>query len=150
MHEFSAGWWAAQKGGPASCTTGQASGLHIKTGWRLHSKLGCVKRWAGGLPFSEAHPALFRSPPAFLCSPPARPSVFCAACQTFTFFIWKHGPPMSVIPSSIWNQCCHSVMKKNPRIYLEKKTESNKKTQTYKMYKEVKTKLEMYASGTCT
>jgi len=25
------------------------------------------------------------------------------------------------------NQCCHSVMNKNPRIYLEKKTENNKK-----------------------
>jgi len=25
-------------------------------------------------------------------------------------------------------QCCHSVMKKNTRIYLEKKTENNKKT----------------------
>jgi len=26
------------------------------------------------------------------------------------------------------DQCCHSVMNKNPRIYLEKKTENNKKT----------------------
>jgi len=41
-------------------------------------------------------------------------------------------------------------MKKNPRIYLEKKTENNKKPQTYKMFKKVKSKLEMYASGTCT
>jgi len=31
-----------------------------------------------------------------------------------------------------------------------KKKENNKKPQTYKMLKEVKTKLEMYASGTCT
>jgi len=28
-----------------------------------------------------------------------------------------------------------SVMKKNPRIYLERKTENNKKTQTCKMFK---------------
>jgi len=33
------------------------------------------------------------------------------------------------------NQCCHSVMKKNPRFYLEKKPENNKKKQTYKMFK---------------
>jgi len=32
-------------------------------------------------------------------------------------------------------QCCHSVMKKNPRIYLEKTQENNKKPQTYKMFK---------------
>ena len=38
----------------------------------LHSKMGCGKGWAEGLPFS-------------------------AACQKFTFFIWKHGPPISVI-----------------------------------------------------
>jgi len=41
-------------------------------------------------------------------------------------------------------------MKKNPRIYLEKKPENNKKTQTYKMLKKVKTKLEMNASDSCT
>ena len=32
------------------------------------------------------------------------------------------------------NQCCHSVMNKNPRIYLEKKTENNKKNQTYQTF----------------
>jgi len=34
-------------------------------------------------------------------------------------------------------------MKKNPRIYLQKKTENNKKAQTSKMLKKVKTKLEI-------
>jgi len=32
--EFSAGWRAAQKGGPVGCTTGWASGLHIKVVWQ--------------------------------------------------------------------------------------------------------------------
>jgi len=32
-HEFSVGWQAAQKGGPAGCTAERASGLHIKAGW---------------------------------------------------------------------------------------------------------------------
>jgi len=41
-------------------------------------------------------------------------------------------------------------MKKNPRIYLEKKTENNKKTQTYKMFIKVQTKLEKHATGTCS
>jgi len=41
-------------------------------------------------------------------------------------------------------------MKKNLRIYLEKHPENNKKPQTYKMLKKVKTKFEMYANGTCT
>jgi len=38
-------------------------------------------------------------------------------------------------------------MKKNLRIYLEKTPENNKNPQTYKMFKKVKTKLEMYATG---
>ena len=75
---FPRGWQAAHKGGPAGCTTGRASGLH--------NTLGCGKGRAGGLLLSATCPAHFRSPPA-------RPSVFCAACQQFTFFIWKHGPP---------------------------------------------------------
>jgi len=41
-------------------------------------------------------------------------------------------------------------MKKNLRIYLEKKTENNKKNRHTKRKKKVKTKLEMYTSGTCT
>jgi len=85
-HEFSAGSRAAQKGGPAGCTTGQASGLHIK--------LAYGKGWAGGLPFSPARPALFHNlMDRLLCSPLARPSVFSAARRKFTFFIWKYGPP---------------------------------------------------------
>jgi len=41
-------------------------------------------------------------------------------------------------------------MKKNPRIYLEKKQKIIKKLQTYKMFAKVKTKLEKHATGTCT
>jgi len=33
-HELSTGWRAAQKSGPAVCTTGLAGGLHIKGGQR--------------------------------------------------------------------------------------------------------------------
>jgi len=55
------------------------------------------------------------------------------------FFAW----------GAISKQCCQSFMKKNPRIYLEKKN-NIKKTQTYKMLKKFKNKLETYASGTCT
>jgi len=47
-------------------------------------------------------------------------------------------------------QCCHSVMKKNPIIYLDKKQENNEKKQTQKCLKKVKTKLEKHATGTCT
>jgi len=54
-HEFSAGWRAAQKGGPLGCTLRRAGGLHIK--------LGCGKGRGGGLHFSTARPVLFRSPP---------------------------------------------------------------------------------------
>ena len=53
-HELSAGWRAAQSG-PAGCTTGLASGLHIK--------LRCGKGRFQGMPFSAARPDLFRSPP---------------------------------------------------------------------------------------
>jgi len=38
-------------------------------------------------------------------------------------------------------------MKKNPRIYFEKKKENNKKPRHTKCLKKVKTKLEMHATG---
>jgi len=42
-------------------------------------------------------------------------------------------------------------MKKKPRIYLEKKTENNKKTQTYKMFRKSQNQLEKHGIGTtCT
>jgi len=37
-------------------------------------------------------------------------------------------------------QRCHSVMKKNPRTYLENSPENNKKIQTYKMFKKSQNK----------
>jgi len=47
--------------------------------------------------------------------------------------------------------CCLSVnqlcYEDKPRFCLEKKTENNIKRQTYNMLKNVKTKLEMYATG---
>jgi len=46
-------------------------------------------------------------------------------------------------------QCCHSVMKKNPRIYLEKPHKKIKKNRHTKYLKKVKTKLEKHATGTC-
>jgi len=42
------------------------------------------------------------------------------------------------------------VKKKNPRIYLEKTSENNKKNRHTKCLKKFKTKLEMHATGTCT
>ena len=36
---------------------------------------------------------------------------------------------------TVHTQCCHSVMKKNPAFTLKKKTENDKNTQTYKMFK---------------
>jgi len=35
-------------------------------------------------------------------------------------------PKMAILKKCI-KQCCHSVMKKNPRIYLEKNPENDKK-----------------------
>ena len=71
-NKFSTGWGDAQKGRPSDCTTGRASGLHIK--------LGCGKRRAGGLPFSAAHPALFYSQPDLLFVQPVGPP-FCLLCS---------------------------------------------------------------------
>jgi len=85
-HEFSADWRAAQKGGPVR--------LHYKTGQRSAEKSGpegCGKERAGGLRKRAGRRA------ALFCRP-RRPSVFCAARRKFTFFVWKHGPPISVIP----------------------------------------------------
>jgi len=91
-HDFSADWGAAQKGGAAGCTTGRASGLHIKAGYTVRLSWAAEKSRpegfpflrAGGLSCSAVRAALFRSPPAY-------PSVFCAARRKFTFFVWKHG-----------------------------------------------------------
>jgi len=64
---------AALQDGPVGCTLRRAGGLYIK--------LGCGKGWAGGLPCFSASPPFFAARwTAFLCSPPARPSVFCVAC----------------------------------------------------------------------
>jgi len=72
-HEFFAGWRAAQKGGPAGCTTGWASGLHIKA--------VCILSWAEDKDGLEGCPFLQPDGPPFLCSPPVRPSVLCAAAR---------------------------------------------------------------------
>jgi len=114
-HEFSTGWRAAQKGRPASCTTGRASGLHIKAVWGLHSKLGCGKGRAGGLHFSAARPALFRSPPDRLFVQPAG-SPFCLLCsrparRKFTFFIWKHGSPARLALQLVLSDNCLPALK---------------------------------------
>jgi len=92
---------AAQKGGPAGCTAGRASGLHIK--------LGYGKGRAGGLLFSAARwTALLFSPPKIHVfhleirpsSPPGPPALllvlslssglpdwlFDAKCHKFGFF----------------------------------------------------------------
>jgi len=58
-HELSAGWRAAQKSGPAGCTTGLAGGLHIKGASGLHIKLGCGKGQSGRLPFFAARRLVF-------------------------------------------------------------------------------------------
>jgi len=64
----------------------------ISGGWRAAHWTWLRKRacWRAALFYSLPCPfpqlALF-------CSPPAPPSVFCAARQKFTFFIWKHGLP---------------------------------------------------------
>jgi len=58
-----AGQQTALQNGPVGCTLRQAGGLHIK--------LGCGKGRVGGLPFSAARSALFRSPPDRLFVQPA-------------------------------------------------------------------------------
>jgi len=66
-HEFSMGWRAAQKGGMAGCTLS----------WPTE------KGGPEGCPFLQpALPLSATRLTAFLCSPPARPSVFSAARQT--------------------------------------------------------------------
>jgi len=47
------------------------------------------------------------------------------------------------------HECCLSVMKKNPRIHLEKSQKIIKKTDIQNV-KKVETKFETYATGTCT
>jgi len=88
-HEFSAGWQAAQKGGPAGCTTGQASGLHIKLAYR--------KGQARGLPFSAVRPALFCNPPDHLIMQPislSKVRIFHLETQPSS----RVGPTIRVIP----------------------------------------------------
>jgi len=88
-----AGRQAALQDWPVGCTLTGAGGLHIK--------LGSGKGQSGGLPFSAAH----RN--AFLCSPPAHPSVLSSVQPTdsshFSFGNMAlqparpAGPPISVI-----------------------------------------------------
>jgi len=103
-YEFSAGWRAAQKGGPAGCTTGWASGLHIKA--------VCTLSWAAekgepeGWPFSAVRPPFSAARrTAFFVQPAGTP--FCLVCSSPSKIHLFHletqparpaGPPISVIP----------------------------------------------------
>jgi len=65
-------------------------------GCTLRGPAGCGKGWSGGLPFSAAHPALFRSPPHRLFVQPALLS--CLLCSPSTVHIfqletWPSSPP---------------------------------------------------------
>jgi len=71
-HEFSAGWWATEKGGPAGYTTGRASGLHMKAG-RQAAHLAWLQKRVG------RRAAFFCSPPCPFPQPTRPP--FCAACR---------------------------------------------------------------------
>jgi len=78
------------------CTTlteGRAGRLHYRTASWLLIKLGCRKGQAGGMPFSPACPA-------FLYSPLARPSVFCAACQSADSSRYSFGNTVLQPPSN--------------------------------------------------
>jgi len=77
-HEFSTGWPVAQQGGTAGCNRsgpGQWA-AHLRRAGGLDIKLGCRKRQAGGLLFSAACSALFRSPPFCAARRPAESSRF--------------------------------------------------------------------------
>ena len=118
-----AGRQAALQDWPVGCTLRGAGGLHIK--------LGCGKGRAGGLPFSAARPAVFRSPPPRLfVQPTSLPFclVFCAARQPADSSRFSFGnmalkparlasPPISVILIGwvAWMSCsqpdawCHGM-----------------------------------------
>ena len=92
-----AGRQTAPQDGPVGCTLLRRVG-------ELHIKLDSGKGRARGLPFCAACSVLF-------CSPPAHPSIFCAACQPaessrFSFGNTTFQParpaglPISVIPAS--------------------------------------------------
>ena len=85
-HEFSVGWRAAQKGGLAGCTTGQASGLHIKAGRRAAHYAGLRKR-------AGRRAALFCSTPRPFPQPTGPP--FCAARPALSVFSAAHHPTAS-------------------------------------------------------
>jgi len=83
--------------------------LHRRAGRQAapqDGQVGCTLSWAAEKDGPEVCPFLQLIPPfsaarrtAFLCSPPARPSVLCAAARQpaenspFWISIWKHGPP---------------------------------------------------------
>jgi len=54
------------------------------------------------------------------------------------------------IRSDVETSVATLLWRKAPEFTLKKKPENNKQPQTYKMFKKVKTKLELYASDTCT
>ena len=117
-HQFSVGWRAAQKGGLAGCTTGRASGLHIKA--------GCTLSWAAekgrpeGCPFLQPHPTLFCNVPDRLFVQPAG-SPFCHLCslpahRKFTFYRKFTSSPLAlqlVLSVHFWWQD-----KRLPRLIL--------------------------------
>ena len=102
----------------------RAGELHRRAGRQAAQQdrpVGCTLRWPTEKGGPEGCPFLQHSPPfsairqtTFLCSPPARPCVFNAACRKFTFFIWEHGPPARPA-RRLSNQCYPKLVKKvNP------------------------------------
>jgi len=89
-HEFSADWRAAQKGGPAGCTTGWASGVHIKAGRRAAHQ-AADKGSPPARPFPQPAPSF---------STARRTALFSAENSRFSFgntALQSAGPPVSVL-----------------------------------------------------
>jgi len=111
-----AGRQAALQDRPVGCILRQAGGLYIK--------LGCRNGRARGLPFSAVRLAIFRSPPDRLFVQAAG-LPFCLLCSLSKVNVFQEtrpssppGPPISVIPKSVWylSKCWKRNMKRNSPV----------------------------------
>jgi len=106
-----------RRGGRQAALQDWPVGFTLRGAGGLHIKLGCRKGRSGGLPFSEPAPPFFAARrTAFLCSPPARPSLLSSVQPVDSSrFLFGNTALQPALPNLVVEEShvCFAVAEKN-------------------------------------